>query len=178
MKKVININGEKGFSLIELMVGLAILGIVILALTAVVNTTFRANQTVLTDINQIKQARKAIKYIMDEIHYCPEPQNIELLDNPLRISYSAATFNNNGTVTSSTNVLTYKGGVLTLTRNGGAPTVIADRNTLRTFTITQVTNSNRTVTYYYRFDMRFSYNPNAPSKDLIVTENVKPFTYR
>ena len=159
------------------MISLAILGVLILALAAVINTASRANQTVLTDMNQIKQARRAIEYIMDEIHYCSYPQQITLANNPLSITYPTTIINNDGTTTPSTNILMYKAGVLTLTKNQGTPIVIAAGNTLRTFTITPVTN-NTTVTYYYTFYMRFSYNPNDPSKDLIITENVRPFTYR
>ena len=174
MDNIKNINLEKGFTLIELLMGLALLGIIIFAVTAVVNTASQANQTVLTDMNQIKQARKAIEYIMDEIHYSSQPS---VDPGGQSITYNVPIYSN-GTVINTTNTLMYNAGVLTLTKNNGTPIVIAGQNILRTFTITQKINYKNTAIAYYQFSMRFCYNPNDPSKDLSVTENVAPFTYQ
>ncbi len=156
---------EKGFTLVELLLSLAILGVVVFALTAILHTASQSNQTVMTDINQIKQARKAIDTIMDEIHYSRAITSF----TSRTITYIDS--NNIANTVLSYNPVTR---ILTVTRGAaGTPVPIVSGNILREFTIERATFDPNT----YNFTMTFRYNPNDVTKDLNVTTTVKPFTY-
>ena len=165
-----NANSEQGVTLIELLIGLAILCVVVLALAAILHTSYQSNQMILTDMNQIKEARKAIDAIMDEIHYSRgmvTPSNTSSIRS---ISYTD--FNGIANTVLAYNTATR---VLTVTRGAaGKPITIVNGNILRDFTITQATDETNT----YIFTMTFRYNPNDSTKDLTVTTRVKPFTYQ
>jgi prepilin-type N-terminal cleavage/methylation domain-containing protein len=157
---------EKGFTLVELLISLAILGVVVLASTGVLHMASQSNQTVLTDIGQVKQAREAIDSIMDEIHYS---QRIEEFTNT---SIAYTDFNGIDNTILSYNTAT---GTLTVQRGAsGTPITIVNGGILKKFTVTQATYD----TNIYSFSMTFRYNPNDVTKDLNVTTTVKPFTYQ
>jgi prepilin-type N-terminal cleavage/methylation domain-containing protein len=170
MEYIKNANLEKGFTLVELLISLAILGIIVLALTAVLHTASQSNQIITTDMNQVKQARKAIDAVMDEIHYS---QGIVAVD-PTGTSITYTDFNGTSNTILAYNTTTK---VLTLRRGvAGIPIAITNGNVLQNFTIKQVLDANNQNAYI--FTMCFRYNPNDPTKDLNVTTRVKPFTYQ
>ncbi|HBF39844.1 MAG TPA: hypothetical protein DDW50_21360 [Firmicutes bacterium] len=154
---------EKGFTLVELLISLAILGIVVLASTGVLHMASQSNQTVITDISQVKQAREAIDAIMDEIHYSRG------IVKYTKTSITYTDFNDTANTVLSYNTAT---GTLTVQRGAsGTPITIVNGGILKNFAVTQ------NVTNIYSFSMTFRYNPNDATKDLNITTTVKPFTY-
>jgi prepilin-type N-terminal cleavage/methylation domain-containing protein len=72
----IGLKTQNGFTLVELLIGLLILSIITLGITAALDISFRSHRFASEQIDAIREARQCLPAIIDEIKYCSSVTSI------------------------------------------------------------------------------------------------------
>lgn len=144
MKLISFFHDENGMTLVEILIVLIITSVIVLTVIPVLNVSSNSSQSDITVVEDIQQARRALKRITSEINYADLNNQININPDLTNPGSSILVYNND--IGNNCNIF-LNGGVILFQQAALAPVPITNQNTIQTlqFAFNAVDADNRTI---------------------------------